>query len=298
MKIFFFCLIIVIGFIKCTDGDAVVVDQRSLLTSDYRIFQGTTAWDLAKAIHDDDADEIKQLVSKNKRLVGVVDPTNGQTLLALAVYNEKYDACKALVEAGADPNQFNNYDGRTPLMEAAQVDDYFSGPDPRYLILLLKYGGKPNLEQKDMDYHHQGETPLSIACSLARSLVYAKILVNAGANVNYKSETSASILSSAMLSENPDLVIYLIERGIDYKQPTEIYLDENIYPDKKDFGKATKKSYITDDLRDWRFDLGSDDYKKKMQIVDFLKAHGMDYRKAKIPDMYYNMYDQNYLDKY
>ena len=44
--------------------------------------------------------------------------------------------------------------------------------------------------------------------------------------------------------------------------------------------------------------LGSEKYKKKMQIVEFLKKHGMDYRKAKIPDFYYDSYDKDYLDKY
>ncbi len=280
MKIFFSCLIIVIGFAKCTDGDAVVVDQRSLLTSDYRIFQGTTAWDIAKAVHDDDADEIKQLVSKNKRLVSVVDPRYGQTLLGLAVYNEKYNSCKALVESGADPNQFNNYNGRTPLMEAANVGSYNSRNDTRYLILLLKHAGNPNLEQKHLDNSgSHGETPLTIACTLG-ALEYVKILVEAGAKVNYKSATNLSALSTAMYSENPDIIVYLIQNGADYKQPTMII-------------DIHKKMYITDNLRYWRFDLGSEKYKKKMQIVDFLKIHGMDYRKAKIPDRYYNMYDKN-----
>jgi hypothetical protein len=283
-KRLFSCLVIVATLTRCTNGDAVA-DRQTLLASDYQIFQGTIAWDLAKAVQDDDADKIKQIVNKNKRLVSVVDPRYGQTLLALAVYNEKYNSCKALVEVGADPNQFNNYDGQTPLMKAAGVDDYYSGPDPRYLSLLLKYGGKPNLEQKDMDYNHRGQTPLSIACSLRKSLACIKVLVNAGADVNYKSETSASILSSAMLSENPDLVIYLIQKGIDYKQPMRIT-------------EMHKRKYITDDLRYWRFDLGSEDYIKKMLIIDFLKRHGMDYRKTKIPDNYYNLYDKNYLDKY
>jgi hypothetical protein len=284
MKIITACFIIVIGFAKCTDGD-VVVDRQSLLASDYRIFQGTVAWDLAKAVHDDDADEIKQLVSKNKLLVNVVDPRYGQTLLGLAVYNEKYNSCKALVESGADPNAFNNYNGNTPLMEAADVDDPNSGPDPRYLILLLKHGGNPNLVQKYTDYAGAtGQTPLIIACKLG-ALEYVKILIHAGANVKYKNDTGISILYAATLSENPDIVIYLIQNGIDYKQPLFV-IDMH------------QKEYIDENLRTWRFDLGSEKYKKKMQIVDFLKAHGMDYRKTKIPDDYYNMYDQNYLDKY
>lgn len=59
-----------------------------------------------------------------------------------------------------------------------------------------------------------------------------------------------------------------------------------------------QRFYITDDLRNWCFDLGSDKYKKKMQIVDFLRVHGMDYRKTKIPEFYYNTHNKEYLEKY
>jgi hypothetical protein len=284
-KILIFFFVITVGLVSCKD-DTDADGQHELLASDYHIFQGTVAWDLAKAIHDDDYDGIKQLVSKNKRLVNIVDPRYGQTLLGLAAYNEKYNSCKALVEAGADPNAFNNFNGETPLMAAAGVNNYNSGPDPRYLILLLKHGANPNLEQKYMDYSgSHGQTPISIACSIA-ALDYVKILINAGATLNYKEETVPSLLGSAMNSKNPDLVVYLIQKGIDYKQPTAVYWNPH------------KKRYITDDLRGWCFDLGSEKYKKKMEIVDFLKRNGIDYRKTKIPSDYYDQYDKNYLDRY
>jgi hypothetical protein len=275
------CFIAIVIFTSCSNGD----DQHKLLASDYRIFKGTVAWDLAKAIDDDDSGKIKQLVNKNKRLVSVVDPKYGQTLLGLAVYNEKYNSCKALVESGANPNAVNNYDGRTPLMEAADIGYSDSDVDSRYLTLLLKHGGNPNLVQKYVVYSGSqgGETPLSIACSQG-TLEYVKILINAGANI-HNSESDGSLLYSAMLSENPDLIIYLIQKGIDYKHPL---FESDMH----------QKEYIDENLRTWRFDLGSEKYKKKMQIVDFLKAHGMDYRKTPIPANFYSMYDKNYLDKY
>jgi ankyrin repeat protein len=207
-------------------------------------------------------------------------------LLGLAVYNEKYSSCKALAELGADPNAFNNYDGRTPLMEAADLGYDDSDIDSRFLVMLLKHGGNPNTEQKYLDYSgSHGQTPLSIACAQG-TLEYVKILINAGADINYKNDPSrGTLLYSAMLSGNPDLVLYLIQNGVDYRQPTWV-LDNH------------KKLYITDNLRTWTFDLGSGKYKKKMEIVEFLKKHGVDYRKAAIPDFYYDSYDKNYLDKY
>jgi uncharacterized protein len=285
-KYFNFLIIFTLTFFSCINN-GTTDEQDKMLSSDYRIFKNTIAWDLAKAIHDEDTDAIRQTVAKNKRLINFADPKYGQTLLGLAVYNEKYKSVEVLVELGANPNAFNNYDGKTPLMEAASIDNNKSGPDSRFLILLLRHGGDPNLAQKYVDYNGGsfGQTPLSMACKLG-ALDYVKILIGAGANINYKSYNGgATVLQSAMLSEKPDLVIYLIQHGIDYKRPTAIY-------------DAAHKTYITDDLRTWRFDLGSEKYKKKMQIVEFLKKHGMDYRRAKIPDFYYDSYDKDYLDKY
>ncbi|BAU52569.1 ankyrin repeat domain-containing protein [Mucilaginibacter gotjawali] len=283
-KVFFICLVLNIGLTKCTGGDAVA-DGQNLLASDYRIFHGTIAWDLAKAIDGNDREKIIKIVGKNKHLINVVDPKYGQTLLGLAVYNDKYNSCQALVDLGANPNAPNNYDGKTPLMEAVNIGYADGETDSRLLILLLKHGGNPNNQQKYIDYSgSHGQTPLMIACAQG-NLSYVKILINAGADINKNYSTHSSLLYSAMLSDNPDLVMFLIQKGIDFTKPLFI----------TDSGS---KEYITESLRTWRFDLGSEKYKKKMLIVAFLKEHGMDYRKTKIPDYYYDSYDAEYLNKY
>ena len=81
------------------------------------------------------------------------------------------------------------------------------------------------------------------------------------------------------------IAIYLIKKGADYKYS---FLIRN----------NGEKVYITDAMRDWRFDLGSDAYKKKMWLVDFLKKNGMDYWKTKIPEQFLNDYPKEYLEKY
>ena len=50
-------------------------------------------------------------------------------------------------------------------------------------------------------------------------------------------------------------------------------------------------------LRNWTFDLNSDDFKIKMEIVNFIKSK-QDYWKTSIPKHYYNNYSKEYLDKY
>ena len=43
------------------------VNKEELLSSDYRIFQDTPAWELAKAVWDEDIDKIKKEVKKTIR---------------------------------------------------------------------------------------------------------------------------------------------------------------------------------------------------------------------------------------
>ncbi|MDP9046695.1 MAG: ankyrin repeat domain-containing protein, partial [Bacteroidota bacterium] len=202
----------------------------------------------------------------------------------------KYESVKTLVSLGADPNSQDKYDGSSPLMAAAKIlliDENNYGSNPKFLKLLLEHGGDPNAEEKGVRRkgNNTRYTPLLRACGTGY-LEYVKLLVDAGANVNYNNEYGMNPLGGAvMFSRNPDMVIYLIEKGADYRRP--------IYPAIN--GKAI---YITQGLRNWRFDLGSQEYKKKMQLVEFLKKNGMDYRKTKIPSEFLDSYPKKYLEKY
>jgi len=278
-------------FVGCTNRDTIV-DKSQMLGYDYRLFQGTPAWDLAKAVEDEDIELIGRIVSKNKALLNATEPRFGQTLLQLAVMTLKYESTKALVSLGANPNTQDKCDGSSPLMEAAHIlllanklDDY--GSNPKFLKLLLEHGGDPNTEENGP--RRQGNatrhTPLMIACGTGY-LDYVKLLVEAGAKVNYKNEYDETAIGSAvMFSRNPEMVIYLIQKGADYKRPIMKRMDG-------------KELYITDLMRDWRFELNSEQYKKKMELADFLKKNGMDYRKTEIPQQYLGDYPKAYLEKY
>ena len=260
-KLFYYCiasLIISIGFTI----DETYAIQQKLLGSDPRLFQGTIAWDVALAIHDDNSNKVREIVNKNKELISFTDPYYGETLLAFAVYNLKYNSAKVLIDMGADPNKFNNSNGRTPLMEAIRIRGNDFKNYPSYLILLLKHGGNPNLPSKKIDYGPAPASPLFMTCGDG-NLEYVKILINAGADVNYQTESGETALYAAIISANPDLVYYLITHGADYKKPFRI----TGYP----------KQYITDKLRDWQFEVNSEKYKKKLEIISFLKEHGVDH---------------------
>lgn len=275
---------------SCTSRDTTV-DKTNMNGYDFRLFQGTPAWTLAKAVEDDDTSEIVSIITKNKDLLEAREPKFGQTLLQVAVKTLKFNSVKTLVNLGADPNNQDKYDGSSPFMEAANIlllDNGEYGSNPKYLVLLLKHGGDPNAEQKGVRRADNSTryTPLLLAWGTGY-LAYVKLLVDAGANVNYINEYGMNPLGQAVISsQNPDIVLYLIEKGADYKRPVI------------GVSNGHKPTYITDWLRYWRYDLGSDKYKKKMQIVDFLKKNGMDYWKTEIPKQYFNQYPKDYLEKY
>jgi hypothetical protein len=275
---------------SCTNRDTTV-DKSTLKDIDYRLFQNTPAWELAKAVESADTDKIKDEVHKNKDLLNFRDSLFDQPILKLAVMHTNYKSVEALVKLGADPNMQDKFDSYSPLMEAVRIGGgapIHPYADPRFLKLLLSHGGDPNAEQqgKRRKGNFTRYTPLLIACQEG-NFDYVKILVNAGANVNYDNEYGMNPLGLAIINgQNPDIVLYLIEKGADFKRP--------IFPAVQG-GKA---SYIAEGLREWRFDLGSDKYKKKMQLVEFLKAHGIDYRKTEIPKEFLDEYPKDYLDKY
>jgi hypothetical protein len=266
--------------------DTVNANAQKLLSSDYRIFQKTKGWELAKAVKNDDTVAIKRIIKANKGLVNITDPKYGQSILALAVIDLKFNCVKILLELGANPNAFNDYDGFTPLMEAITNGGRVMPNDPRYLNILLKYGANPNLASKKINkdiYHHHNPVRPLLEAVYAGNVEYTKILVAAGGDLYYDRN---AIIYGAMISGQPDIVMYLLSKGFDPKKP--------IFPDSD----PNYPTYIAEQLRDWHFDLGSELYKKKMLLVEYLKKRGIDYRKTKIPDDLYKVYDKNYLDKY
>lgn len=266
---------------SCTSRDTAV-DKSKLLGRDYRLFQNTPAWQLAKAVEDGDTSRISSLIAKNRDLLTYRDPRFGKPILSLAVSNLDYISVKKLLELGANPNMQDLYFGDSPLMEAVKVAGISKDPSPAILQLLLKYGGDPNDEENGPNTSGR-YTPLLRSCEDG-NLVFTKILVTAGAKVNAVNTYKIKPLYYAMLSSNPDLVIYLVKIGADYKSPVRVLSNGD-------------KEYITEMLRDWRFDLNSKDYKKKMRLVDLLKQNGMDYRKTPVPKEYLDL-PKDYLEKY
>lgn len=268
------CIFQMVLFMSCRDRDTLI-DKSTLLGNDYRLFQATPVWNLAKAVQDENIEEIKRIVRDEKVNIDYQDERFGNTLLMLTIYNQQYKSCETLLDLGASPNKHDNYDGSSAIIDAAGINET-SDDNTKFLKILLKHGGNPNAIEvgERREGNTSRNTPLIMACGSPNKIVSpiekVKILVDSGADINYKNEFGTTALKMAYVQEHFDVVLYLLEKGADYNIPL--------------FNRNDKDVFIWDELRDVLFPLASKEHQQKMAIVEFLKQKGIDYRKLPIPD--------------
>ena len=254
--------------LACQDGDKA--NSSELLGNDYRLFKNTRAWTLAKAVQDGNTTKIKNEVVTNKINPDFREPKFGNTLLMLAIMNSNFASAKALLQLGSDPNLGNTYRGTSAMIEAAEKKD------ARFLRLLLKYNGDPN----SIERGSKTGGDIVIANTLISAIRYlddnslerVKILVEAGADINYYNENHIKTpLSKAILSNNMDVALYLLEKGANYHLPIYTQMDGH-------------KVYILEALRKCLMDINSETYNNKLDVISFLKYKGLDYGKEPVPE--------------
>jgi len=193
-----------------------------------------------------------------------------------AILTQKYKSCEALLKAGADPNIHETSDGSSAIIEAARISrERVKDDNTRFLKLLLSYGANPS--DIETGVRREGnwtrDTPLIAASGdlnyTVSPLAKVKLLVEAGADINYCNEFGISALKNS--SFNLDVMLYLLQQGADYTIPFYTIKEQNYY--------------ILDFLR-WKiFPLESESYRQKMAIVAFLKEKGLDYWASPIPEL-------------
>lgn len=271
MKYSLFLTLALCGFTSCSQ-------TQELRGYDLRLFSAANVWPLAQAVSKDDTVTIVRLLRQEKDLINYQEPKFGESLLLWAVWTNHFASAKSLLQQGANPNLPDTYHGITPLIYAA--DKYGTSA---YVKLLLAHGADPNLVVKDsLEFM---ATPL-IAAAYNR-LESVKLLVGAGAKIDYEAPYQKSALRAALFQDRVNIVRYLIlEKGANFKRPIG-YTYFNRNPIK-----------VTDALRSWTFPLHSRKYKEKMEIVNYLKENGEDYWKTNVPSQYQRHYSKEYLAKY
>lgn len=225
--ILIFALILLL--INCGKGE--------MTGSNYRLFENTPAWELAKSVKRNNKADFIEALSKDKKLIDYQEPKYGRTLLMLTISRQEYDAFLMLLENGADVNILDTYDGSSALMEACEFSFY----DIKFIKKLIEYGADVNAIEvgKRREGNSTRGTPL-IYASGSGNLEFVKILVENGADINYMNEYDRTALAEAAMLDNFDIVLYLLEKGADYTRPIFYRPDYSIpheYSDPNDKGE-------------------------------------------------------------
>lgn len=248
------------------------VDISELSSMDYRLFQNTPAWELAKAVQDEDTGKIDKIVVENPRIINYQDFKYGNTLLMLTIMNQQLKSFKALLRRGEDVNTHNTFDGTSPLIEACASKYY----NIIFAQILIEYGS--NVNDIEIGKRRQGNstrlTPL-IASSKTGNLDMVRFLVSKGADVNYQNEFGQSALSESVMLSEYKVAYYLLQNGADYNRPIFYRYDYSVPIEKSNPKDKGEPMYLLDVLKEDVSDIDTDEYKYKMLIIDFLKSKGL-----------------------
>ncbi|XP_014249139.1 tankyrase-1-like [Cimex lectularius] len=137
----------------------------------------------------------------------------GWSPLSNAVYSNHLEICTILLQSGANPN-FRVVFEQTPLHIAVFYKR------PIIVAELIKYGADVN----SVDCFHQ--SPLHLAVFSQPSATITKILMDSGADPNFKSKSRLSILTEAVLVAwtpyHTKIISFLINFGADVMATDDI----------------------------------------------------------------------------
>ena len=269
----------------------IKADKEELLGADFRLFQDTPAWELAKAVKWQDTTEIRRQVQELHVPIDFQEEKYGETLLMMALQKEKNKSVIKLLELGADPNLYSDtlrQGGQNAVMIACEKD-YIS---PKTLKLLLRYDGNPNSVIRTIKIRNDSSNiqPLrksALFLASQESLEKVRILVESGADVNqYTPDTYPGAIKGALNFDKMDIVLYLLEHRADYNRTYHQLMTNGEIVDVDILYK----------LRQCILPLDSEQYEYKMKVVDFLQKRGLNYWDSEIPDYILKRIKERYPD--
>jgi len=258
-----------------------VFKKEPLGATDLKLFKKTEVWEAAKALYNNDYETATSFFDEYPELIDCQEKMYYQTLLLWAVKNDMVQTVAFLLDLEADPDLKDN-NGLYPVIVAANYKDSY------LLKLLIKHNadakviGKP----KGFDGYQKLRTTLIAASSV--SVANIEIVLEAGADLDH-TETKFGIQNAVITAfgaKRIDLVRYLI---IEKK----INLDNIQYVDRS--GDSTD---VRTELRKLVYPLDSEEYKIKMEIVNYLIARKINYWDSPVPRNLYHNFSPKFLKQY
>jgi len=256
----------------------------------YKIYTDPSSKEIAKAIHDNDTTKVLKILKKDSSTINKQEDKYGTSVLFYAVFHNKIDMVRILLEHGADPNVYSRYDsiehvGQTPVHIASQMSEI----SPEVLALLLSYGGNPNADKKGFHKYQDGSfrqhgLPINDACGVCvANYDKVKLLLDYGAEQDINDIYCA--LEQCILSKRMDILLLLLERGAPYEM-TWIH------------GGPHVQVNVCEALKWILFDPNDSQYQYKLKVIEWLKNKGYDYNQSPTPKFMINRIQKKYPDNW
>ncbi|MGL6193449.1 MAG: ankyrin repeat domain-containing protein [Thermoguttaceae bacterium] len=220
---------------------------------------------LCKAIEAKDIAKIDKLVADGADVNA--KGKGNMTPLLWAFPGNKSQVFKRILEHGADPNVEITSDFGTKgifspgdsVLHLAAITAF-----PNYFKYVMEHGGDPNLIRGNSTKDSPLMSVLKGECPSRKESI--KMLIDAGANLDYVNETNTTVLwDAAAGGAQYKLVLQLLEAGASF----------NVC---KDNGGTFVHFVEKDEIRINRGYGSKDDY---LKVVDFMKKKGADFEGAK-----------------
>jgi hypothetical protein len=169
------------------------------------------------------------------------------------VANNRFLSAEKLVALGANPNYMTRYS--SPFIIACRMSER-----KVFIQFFIQHGAKINGFDQNRG---EGETPLIAAC--LGGLQNVKMLVKAGADVNYVGKTRNSALYMSCALGDLDVIHYLI---------IECHVDFKDYFFMVDQGSDSGKYiYPIDYIKDIEVEKNTPNAKLKSELIEYIYAH-------------------------
>ena len=278
MRIINYLFAVLMFLTSCSNADRIV-DKSKLRPGDYRLFQGTPVWMLAKSAYNDDMAAVKKILAEKTDLANVQDSVYGNTMLMMAIINQDYDLFRLLIDNGAEINYHNRFGGESPLIVACSSRDN----NPIFVKDLVENGAFVNDTTHSLPMAQA--SPLMVAAGCG-NISIVRYLLERGADINYKNNFGTTVLGESILSQKYDVALMLLNNGADYLSPIYNGLDK--------YGKSTVPLCLQTVLRNAMVEIPTSEYFQKRKIIKFLKTKGIDYDTVPIPDYVVERAKENY----
>jgi len=213
--------------------------------------------ELIEASEKEDTLLMKEIINKYKLNPNYLETKNCISLLNWCIVNNKIKSTEELLRLGANPNMQDSFCNYPPPIIIASKSF-----DTSYILpILLKFGGDVNLKSYNFKKGESGlgdKSPL-YAAIYSNYFERVKMLVEKGADVNLKIDSTPSPLAVALLYRKLEIIKFLIDNGADFKELNFVTMDG-------------EKLTIYDFLDKIHPIKESKEIKLKKQIIDYLES--------------------------